>query len=160
MKKRLLSTLMLILYSAFLIKVMVFKDLPTIKVGHLMFTFGGTQTGEANFVPFRTICPYLRGDKGWLIAGLNLVGNIALLVPIGFFFAFVFRNMTWKKSLVLAVAAGLAIEGMQVLFRVGIFDVDDVILNGLGVILGYWAFTMLAKRLRERDAKNNINVVV
>src|SRR5260221_6947657 len=142
MKKRLISTCILIAYSATLIKIMVFKDLPLIRIGALRFNFGGTQEGPANLIPFKTILPYLLGEKGWLIAGINLVGNIVLLVPIGFFVPFVFRNMTRKKTLVLALAAGLAIEGMQALFRVGIFDIDDVILNGLGVMVGYWAFTI------------------
>ncbi|HMH33465.1 MAG TPA: VanZ family protein [Puia sp.] len=149
MKKRLLSTFMLIAYSAILIKVMVFKDLPIIRIGSLIFKFGGTQTGPANFLPFKTILPYLRGEKGLIIAGINLVGNIVLLVPIGFLVPFVYRNMTWKKTLALAVAAGFAIEGMQALFRVGIFDIDDIILNGLGVIVGYWVFTILAKMKRS-----------
>ena len=140
---------MLIAYSAILIKVMVFKDLPIIRIGSLIFKFGGTQTGPANFLPFKTILPYLRGEKGLIIAGINLVGNIVLLVPIGFLVPFVYRNMTWKKTLALAVAAGFAIEGMQALFRVGIFDIDDIILNGLGVIVGYWVFTILAKMKRS-----------
>jgi glycopeptide antibiotics resistance protein len=62
--------------------------------------------------------------------------------------------MTLKKSFVLAVAAGFAIEGMQAILRVGIFDIDDVILNGLGVIVGYWLFTILEKMLRSKKSKN------
>ena len=147
---QLIPACILLAYSAILIKVMVFKDVPTIRIGSLMLNFGGTDAGHpANFVPFKTILPYLLGEKGLIIAGINLVGNIALLVPIGFFAPFVYRNMTWRKSLALAVAAGLVIEGMQVVFRVGIFDIDDVILNGLGVMIGYWAFTILAKRVRS-----------
>ena len=156
MKKRLLSAFILIAYSAILIKVMVFKDLPVIRIGPLMLNFGGTQEGPANLVPFKTILPYLLGEKGLIIAGINLVGNIVLLVPIGFLVPFVFRNMTWKKSLALAVAAGFAIEGMQEVLHVGIFDIDDVILNGLGVMIGYWAFTILANRVRSRKSKNII----
>ena len=130
---------------------MVFKDMPTIRIGRLMLNFGGTDaSGQANFVPFKTILPYLLGYNGWIIAGINLVGNIVPLVPIGFLVPFVYRNMTWKKSLVLAAATGLAIEGMQVVFRVGIFDIDDLILNGLGVMIGYGVFTILAKWIRPR----------
>lgn len=139
MKKRIISAVILIVYSATLIKVMVFKDVPVIKIGSLMFKFGGPQEGPANLLPFKTILPYLLGEKGLLIAVINLVGNIVLLVPVGFLVPFVYRNMTWKKTLALAVAAGFAIEGMQALLRVGIFDIDDVILNGLGVMVGYWA---------------------
>jgi glycopeptide antibiotics resistance protein len=157
MKKRLISTITLIAYSAILIKVMVFKDMPTIRIGQLMLNFAGTDAGHSpNFVPFKTILPYLLGYKGLIIAGVNLVGNVALLVPIGFLVPLVYRNMTWKKSIALAVAAGLSFEVMQTVLRVGIFDIDDVILNALGVMIGYWAFAILAKWVRSRNYKNII----
>jgi glycopeptide antibiotics resistance protein len=148
MTKRLISAFILIAYSAILFKVMVFKDMPVIRIGPLMLNFGGTHEGAANLLPFKTILPYLLGEKGLIIAGINLVGNIALLVPIGFLVPFVFRNITWKKTLALAVAAGFVIEGMQVVLHVGIFDIDDVILNALGVVIGYWAFAILANWVR------------
>lgn len=145
MKKRLISIGILIAYSAILIKVLVFKDLPVIRIGVLRLNFGGTHEGPANLIPFKTILPYLLGKGGLIIAGINILGNIVLLVPIGFLVPFVYRNMTWKKTLVLAASAGLAIEGMQVILHVGIFDIDDVILNGVGVMVGYWAFTIFPK---------------
>ena len=152
MKKNLTSTFILIAYCAILIKVMVFKDIPTIRIGSLMLNFAGTNAGHApNFVPFKTIVPYLLGFKGWIIAGVNLVGNIALLVPIGLLTPFVYRSMTWKASLALGVAAGLGIEVMQTVLRVGIFDIDDVILNALGVMIGYAAFALLAQWIRSRS---------
>lgn len=148
---RLIPASILVAYSAILVQVMVFKDMPTIRIGRLMLNFGGTDaSGQANFVPFKTILSYLLGYKGWIIAGINLVGNIVPLVPIGFLAPFVFRNMTWKKSLVLAAATGLAIEGMQVVFRVGIFDIDDLILNGLGVMIGYGTFSVITKWILPR----------
>jgi glycopeptide antibiotics resistance protein len=155
MKKHLVSTFILIVYITILIKVMVFKEMPTIRIGSLMLNFAGTDGGHpANFVPFKTILQYLLGDKGLIIAGANLVGNIAPLVPIGLLVSFVYRNMTWKKSLALAAAAGLAIEGMQVVLRVGIFDIDDVVLNALGVMIGYWTFAILAKWVRSKNYKS------
>lgn len=153
MKKRLLVILILLSYSAILIKVMVFKDLPLIRIGSLKFNFGGTHVGAANFLPFKTILRYLCGEQGLMIGGINLVGNIALLVPIGFLVPFVYRKMTWKETFALAIVAGFAIEGMQAVLRVGIFDVDDVILNGLGVIVGYWAFTILTRMVRSMKSK-------
>lgn len=153
MKKHVISLFILIAYCAFLLKVMVFKIVPNITAGQVMLNFGGTAKGQPNFVPFATILPYLIGANGWIIGGLNLVGNIALLVPIGFLVPLVYRNMTVKKSLALAVAFGLSIEIMQVMLRVGIFDIDDVILNAFGVMIGYWAFTFLAKWARLKEYK-------
>jgi len=155
-KKHLIATFILIAYSVILIKVMVFKDVPIIRIGSLMLKFGGTQEGPANLVPFKTILPYLLGEKGLLIGAINLLGNIVLLVPIGFLVPFVFRNMTWKKTLALAVAAGFFIEGMQVVLHLGIFDIDDVILNAIGVVIGYWAFVILANWVRSGKYKTII----
>ena len=154
MKKNLTTTFILIAYCAILIKVMVFKDIPTIRVGSLMLNFAGTNAGHGpNYVPFRTIVPYLLGDKGWIIAGINLVGNIALLVPLGFLAPLVYRHLTWKASLALGAAAGLCIEVMQTVLRVGIFDIDDVILNALGVMIGYCAFVLVAQWIRSKHYK-------
>ncbi len=152
MKKGLLSILLFIAYCLTLIKVMVFKDVPLIRVWWLMLNFGGTTdwTDPANFIPFKTIVPYLFGHNGWLIAGINLIGNIALLVPLGFLLPLIYKYMTWKKSIIIGVISGLIIEIMQVILHVGIFDIDDVILNALGVILGYGIFVILAKWIRER----------
>lgn len=152
MQKHLISSFILIAYSAILIKIMVCRDLPLIRIGSLMLNFGGADAnGQANFVPFKTILPYLFGYKGLIIAGINLVGNIALLVPVGILIAFMYQNITWKRTLLLAIATGLSIEGMQVVFRTGIFDVDDVILNGLGVMIGYWMFTFFVQWVRSHS---------
>lgn len=161
MKKRLVVAFILIAYVAILIKVMVFKDIPLVRVGQLMLNFGGTDGGHpANFVPLKTILPYLFGYKGLIIAGINIVGNIILLVPLGFLVPLVYPNITWKKSLILAAAAGLCIEIMQVLLHVGIFDIDDVILNALGVMIGFWIFIILAKWIREKKYKTMIATVI
>src|ERR1700759_1405523 len=118
MQQRFIWVLILIIYTALLINVMVFKNLPTIRVGHLMFNFGGADAnGRANFVPLRTIVPYLLGEKGRVIAMFELLGNIALLVPVGVLVPVVYRSIAWQKALVLAVAVGLLIEGLQVLFH-------------------------------------------
>jgi glycopeptide antibiotics resistance protein len=154
MKHRIIPTLLLITYCALLIKVMVFKDVPLIRIGTLMINFGGSQTGPANLVPFKTILVYLLGEKGLMIGGINLAGNIVLLLPVGFLIPLVFKRLSWKKMLIPAAVAGFAIEGMQMALQLGIFDIDDVILNALGVLAGYWMFTMLSKRLRSMRFKN------
>jgi glycopeptide antibiotics resistance protein len=150
MKKRLIAAFTFVIYSGILIKVMVFKSLPVIRVGHLMLRFGGTEvSGTPNFVPFKTILPYLLGYKGWIIAGVNLFGNIGLLVPVGLLALLVWPNLSWKKSLILAVASGFTIELLQVVFHVGIFDVDDVILNALGVMIGYGVLKIIFKLISQ-----------
>jgi glycopeptide antibiotics resistance protein len=148
MYRRVIFAASIAAYGAFLVEVMVLKVVPLIKIGGVMLNFGGTQDGQPNFVPFKTIGPYLLGYKGLIIAGINLAGNILLLVPLGFLMPLVFPGMTAKKAFALATAACLAIEVLQVVMRVGIFDIDDVILNVLGCMAGYGAFVILARVLR------------
>jgi len=147
MKRRLIPSILLVAYSTILIKIVVFKDLPVIKIGHMMFKMGGTTEGQANVVPFKTILLYLN-HGGLIIGGINIFGNIILLVPFGFLLPFVFRKINWKKSLAIAVAVPLVIEIMQTILHVGIFDIDDVILNGVGVMIGYEVY-----RLFNPDSK-------
>ena len=149
MQKRLFAAFLLTAYSALLINLLVLKTV-SFKIGHLMFNFSGYATGPANFLPFKTILPYLLGEKGLVIAVFNLLGNIVLFIPVGFLVPFVYREMTWQKSLVLAVGASLVIEMAQVVFRVGIFDIDDVLLNGFGVMIGYGVYVMYAKWVQPR----------
>ena len=109
-----------------------------VRVGQMKLNFGGTQVGLGNWIPFKTIVPYLLGEKGWLIGGINILGNILILVPIGFLLPFAFQPCSWKKCVLLALLLCCSIEGLQVFYQVGIFDVDDVILNVMGVFLGFW----------------------
>ena len=138
MKNRLLPTFLFLAYAFLLLKIMVFKDLPMLRIGHLHLNFGGTQEGEANYIPFKTIWFYLIGSRGMLIGGINILGNILLLVPLGYLMPFATPGLLWKQVLVYALLICMAIEGSQVLLKVGILDVDDILLNMLGIFIGYW----------------------
>lgn len=131
---------LLAFYILLLVKVMVLKDVPLIRIGHLLLNFGGTQYGTYNLIPFKTIGEYFAGNKGFLIASINISGNILLLVPLGFLFAVCIPNLNRLQIIALSIFSGLAIELMQVVLKVGIFDIDDVMLNALGAILGVFIF--------------------
>jgi glycopeptide antibiotics resistance protein len=151
-RTRWLAVCILIAYGAILIRFVVFKAIPTIRIGHLMFRFAGSRTGPGNFVPFRTIAPLLLGRGNHLIAMINLIGNILPFMPIGLLAPLVFRTFSWQKALVLGVLTGLAFEVMEVIFRVGIFDIDDVILNAFGIMAGYAVFVIFKRPPQPRLA--------
>jgi len=127
-------------YYALLIRLVVFKAIPILYIGSLRLKFNKTHTGSANFTPFKSIWPSLSGQTNHLIAMVNLVGNIVPFMPVGFLAPFLYRRMTWLTALALAIATGLSMEIMEVVFQVGIFDVDDIFLNVFGVMIGYWVF--------------------
>ena len=152
MKKRIIPILLFLGYLFILIKILVLKDLAMVRVGHMRFNFGGTQDGPANLVPFKTILFYLQGHNGFLIAFINVIGNIIALVPFGFLVPFVFSKLNWKKIILIAFITGLTIELTQVILHIGIFDIDDVILNALGVMIGYWKFNIFSHFSKQTQA--------
>ena len=143
-----LAACTLIAYSAILIRFVVFKAIPTIRIGHMRLRLAGTYAGTGNIVPFRTITSQLGGRGHDLIAIVNLLGNTIPFMPIGLLAPLVFRSFSWPRALILGVVTGLAFEAMEVIFRVGIFDIDDVILNAFGVTVGYGVFVTF-KRLAQ-----------
>lgn len=146
MLKRLLPVVSLIAWSALVIRLVVFKSNIMVRTPWLMLRIAPHTTGRANFVPFRTILPQAFGGGNRLTAGLNLAGNILPFIPIGLLVPMVWRNMKWPDALAVSVAVGCLMEGMELFFRVGVFDVDDILLNAFGVMLGYWVGMKLRSR--------------
>ena len=142
MKHRLIPIILLITYIGVIVKVLILKDIPSLHFGNVTLDFAGTHDGPANWIPFKTIVPYLLGSGGWLIGGMNIIGNIVLLVPIGFLMPLVFSKISWKQIIIVSIFSSFIIEGAQAILHIGIFDIDDVILNALGIIIGYWKFTI------------------
>src|SRR5437762_85651 len=144
-RTRWLAGCALIAYSAILIKFVVFKATPTIRIGHLRLKFAGPHTGPSNLIPFKTIVPQVIGQGNHLINMVNLIGNMIPFMLIGLLAPLVFRSISWQKALVLGVITGLTFEVMEVIFRVGIFDVDDVILNAFGIMVGHGVFVIFKR---------------
>ncbi len=99
-----------------------------------------------NLVLFTEIRRFLtyRYELGWKTVVINLVGNVAAFLPFGFILPIIIRKKTNLLELVvLSFAFSLVIETLQLVFRVGIFDVDDLLLNTLGGLIGYIAFCVI-----------------
>ncbi len=125
--------IILAIYSALILRLIVFKYPPGI-------TFS---TANANLIPFKTILGYLSGEPTWWIAMRNLLGNIIILVPFGFLTAILYQKIKLISVLLIGVFVGIILELLQVIFKSGILDIDDVILNSLGVIIGYLLFIFI-----------------
>ena len=93
----------------------------------------------------------------------QLVGNIALLLPLGITLPVLVTGMRrWPAALLTIVLLGAAIEAAQVLIdlatgaMVRSLDVDDALLNGLGVSIGFalwWLCDRVGRRLRPRSVR-------
>lgn len=110
-----------------------------------------------NFVPFKTILGYLQYHIP-SIAVKNLVGNIAITIPLGLFAALGFR-IPRLNIIVYSTSASVLIEAAQfALFHLGLgmrtIDIDDVLLNTCGALIGYYVTEAMFPRLtRSRAAR-------
>lgn len=108
---------------------------------------------QMNLIPFKTIAEYISaiftGSMNLDIPIKNLVGNLLMFAPMGIFLPVLFAKIkSWKKYCTVVVAILLGIEVIQFLTKRGSFDVDDLILNMTGALLGFWAWSVLSKNKR------------
>lgn len=72
----------------------------------------------------------------------NLFGNVGLFIPLGVFLPLLFSVLRrFGRFLLLTLLLILALELTQAATGLGTFDVDDLILNLLGVCLGYLLYS-------------------
>ena len=108
-----------------------------------------------NWIPFLEIRRFLGKfhTLGWKAVFLNVAGNILAFVPLGAILPVLFRFFQKFPAAFLGTALfSAAVEGVQYLTGRGRCDVDDVILNVLGGILGYalFRFGVFAWRAGEK----------
>jgi glycopeptide antibiotics resistance protein len=63
-------------------------------------------------------------------------GNICAYIPLGFYFQSIYENKTIKFLITCALIYSTSIEACQYILHLGIFDIDDIILNTLGLLIG------------------------
>ena len=86
---------------------------------------------------------------------LNVIGNIVGFVPAGFFLPIVSRrSKKWYNTFLICFLFSLSVETVQLVFKVGSFDVDDIMLNVTGAVLGYILYRIVQMvRSRHRVKK-------
>lgn len=146
-----------VIYILILLKAVVFKlpaDIMRMLVDSWDETVVRNGMAGANYTPFRTIDMYIRyWDWGSLRSFENLIGNVIAFMPFG-----IFLPSIWKSCRNVFICAGygltfvLGIELFQMFSGFGVFDVDDIILNCAGIMIGYVLY-LLWDLFRKRCTK-------
>jgi glycopeptide antibiotics resistance protein len=141
-----------IIYLYLLTKLILFKghtmDWNVVRVQLMTFAQQPDliHTRTVNLTPFQEI------SRDWHSLSLHrpgtaihLLGNIMAFIPLGIFIPVLMGNklLSGAKVLVLSLLLSFAFEVTQLLTGMGIFDVDDLMLNTFGGMMGYVLYTML-----------------
>ncbi len=149
-KIRMAAVVLMVFYIAALAYVCFFSE----RYGRTV-----SDTYRYNLQPFREISRFLTyretiGFRGFVI---NLFGNIVVFMPWGFMVP-VIRKRVYKFWYTVASTflLSLCIETIQLVTRVGSFDVDDLILNTLGGIAGFLVYFIVNTVGRHIFGKGNL----
>ena len=120
-------------------------------------TFSREHFETINIIPFSTIIGYIYGllfkDVSMSIVIINLVTNLLLFSPMGFFIPLLFKNRITniKQFIILIIILSLFVEILQFITYRGSTDIDDIILNTMGAIIVYALMkTKLVKKILKK----------
>jgi glycopeptide antibiotics resistance protein len=127
------------LYGAFLLKLLLFSRAP------------GSER-SISLVPFASIADAFSHSSGTgRMAFANVVGNVLIFIPLGLYASWLrHRVASWPTMLTVA-SVSVAAEIIQGVIAVGVSDIDDVILNCVGGLIGILTFRLLSAVMRERS---------
>ncbi len=148
-KALIVTTILLLIYLAILLRFILFKDSYAYLYNHFSNGFSWylieKKYTTANFIPFATIYYYLSGQDTtgtWS----NLLGNIVLFIPFGFLIPLLLPKIKHITQIFIAAfLSSLFFEMLQLLLALGTFDIDDCILNSTGAIIGFLIYSIWKK---------------
>ena len=125
-------------------------------------TFQDVSWSTSNFIPFKEI---LRYDIFSDMFFRNVIGNMIMFIPYGFFISYFLRINKKMLVFILSLITSLTIEVTQLIIG-RVFDVDDILLNLLGGFCGYLIYKILSKiknklpRFLNNDIVFNIITII
>lgn len=124
----------------------------TVFLLYLMFFGMGRLQYENHIIRIKPIIStvwFIQETISWFDIIKIVLGNVIMFIPFGFL-GWVFPQLNNLKRLIITFVSTIVIvEALQYFSRLGVFDVDDVILNTFGVFLGFLIRNFLERRFKS-----------
>lgn len=101
-----------------------------------------------NLIPFKSIIDIFKNGTAYSII-INVFGNLLVFMPLEYFLIELFKVNKFLVNFILSFCIILLIELFQYVFKVGVLDIDDLILCTVGMMLFYICYNLLIKRNKE-----------
>lgn len=105
-----------------------------------------------NVIPFFTFWDYNFIPDFWTHLDGETIGNLIMFLPFGILFPFFKQDTTFGKTLLAGMICSLIIECLQPVFGRA-FDINDIIMNALGVLISAIIFFVIKKMARAQKLK-------
>lgn len=106
-----------------------------------------------NLIPFKSIIDIFKEETTYSIV-INVFGNLLVFMPLEYFLIELFKINKLSVNFLLSISIILLIEVFQFIFKVGVLDIDDLIICTLGMMLFYICYNLLIKRNKEVSNEN------
>ena len=116
-----------------------------------MTIFSRTNTIDSfNLIPFKSIYEIIKNDNLYSIL-INIFGNLIVFMPIEYFLIKLFNVTKFKKNLLFSFIIVLTCEIIQYTFKIGVFDIDDIILCLSGMMIFYLLYNKFIIRIFKKS---------
>ena len=139
-----LTLVLFVIYMIVLLWILIFK---------LGVHFSYMESRRVNLIPF--------GRSAHSTINLSeIILNVIIFVPLGLYAGILFKRWILGKLCLFVFLTSFAIENLQYIFRIGAFDVTDIITNVSGGIIG-WVIFKLIEKLFNNSARSHkfINII-
>jgi len=108
----------------------------------LVITFLSRESGRSNGLDLKLFSTWGINDRN----NAFVVENVLLFIPYGFFSCWAFRRFNrFFRCAALGTATSLGIECLQLVTGRGFFQIDDILTNMLGTVIGFLLFRLLVR---------------
>lgn len=107
---------------------------------------------QYDYMPFWSYQAYFDGrEPNALIENMM---NILVFVPIGLLLGHLIKNKTFVRVAIMGVCISIGIELLQLILKKGFSELDDIMHNTLGCLIGFWLY----KIVNTLWIKKNVNI--
>ncbi len=108
---------------------------------------------KPNYIPFKNIAFEFIFPPAYVPPGhtigliINIIGNLLLFIPLPILLCFLYKKNGNMQIFLFGLCCSIFIETIQGLFYIGLFDIDDIILNSISIWIGIMLFKVISKYL-------------
>lgn len=145
--KRPLAQILFLLYSGAMLWLLFGRDIHDSGSGYLH-----SLSANINLIPFLTMADLIRNlitppSPGlFTYAWINLFGNVVVFIPLGIFLPLIWiKTRNFGRFFLVSSGIIAVIELLQLFTLRGVLDVDDYLLNVVGLIVGFFVYRLSSR---------------
>lgn len=141
-------------YLVMLIRIVLFKQVAL----YNLFAAIGSMERTINIIPFKSLFDMINNNISVTRILENVLGNIAIFIPFGLLVPIIQKDKS-PKIMLYGLITSAIIEIIQYVFALGSSDIDDLVFNTLGTIIGYVLYKIIRQKSRT-DTSSIISIII